>query len=136
MTWPPRSPDLASVDCLFWRYIKDAEYIPPLVTTVPQLSGRARTAVVGVALDFLNNAWTETGCKFICRTGPLVVQLKFVIKASSYGDSNASSCNSCAFYFRNTVTVKWYIISRVSVTIDGVWIGESIYWILTHRNYK
>jgi hypothetical protein len=28
------------------------------------------------------------------------------------------------------------ILSRVWVTIDGVWIGNWIYWSLTVRNYK
>jgi hypothetical protein len=30
----------------------------------------------------------------------------------------------------NIVTILW------SVIIDGVWIGNGIYWALTDRNYK
>jgi hypothetical protein len=29
-----------------------------------------------------------------------------------------------------------YNTSRILVTIDGVWIGESVYWTLSGRNYK
>jgi hypothetical protein len=29
-----------------------------------------------------------------------------------------------------------YILSRIWVTIDGVWIGNWIYWTFTERNYK
>jgi hypothetical protein len=29
-----------------------------------------------------------------------------------------------------------YILSRVSVTKTRVWIGESVYWIFTSRNYN
>jgi hypothetical protein len=28
------------------------------------------------------------------------------------------------------------ILTCMSVTIDGVWIGQQIYWLLTGRNYK
>jgi hypothetical protein len=35
-------------------------YMPPLATTLPELAGRIRDAVVTVALDLLNNVWTET----------------------------------------------------------------------------
>jgi hypothetical protein len=31
---------------------------------------------------------------------------------------------------------KMFILSRVGVTIDGVWIGKWIYWNLTNRNYN
>jgi hypothetical protein len=31
---------------------------------------------------------------------------------------------------------QFCILSRVWVTTDGVWIGDSIYWPLTDRNYK
>jgi hypothetical protein len=29
-----------------------------------------------------------------------------------------------------------FILSRVGVTKTRVWIGESVYWIFTSRNYK
>jgi hypothetical protein len=44
ITWPPRSPDLTSLDFLFWGYIKDA------------------------TLDLLNNVCTENEYRYdICR---------------------------------------------------------------------
>jgi hypothetical protein len=33
-------------------------------------------------------------------------------------------------------SIFWLLLSRVLVTVDGVWIGEYIYWTLTSRNYK
>jgi hypothetical protein len=41
---------------------------------------------------------------------------------------------SCYYYYFSTH--KSCILSRLLVTIDGVWIGEWIYWPLTGRNYK
>jgi hypothetical protein len=59
ITWPPSSPDLTPLDFFFWGYIKDAVYMPPLATTLPELAGRIRAAVATVTLDLLNNVWTE-----------------------------------------------------------------------------
>jgi hypothetical protein len=41
-------------------YIKNAVYVPPLATTLPEFAGRLRDAVATVTLDLLNNMWTET----------------------------------------------------------------------------
>jgi hypothetical protein len=40
--------------------------------------------------------------------------------------------------FANMNVFLLLILSRVGVTIDGVWVGEWIYWPLTHtpRHYK
>jgi hypothetical protein len=38
-------------------------------------------------------------------------------------------------YSKRYITFE-YVLSRVLVTIDGVWIGEQIYWTLTGRTYK
>jgi hypothetical protein len=35
-----------------------------------------------------------------------------------------------------SASLQSYILSRVWVTTDGVWIGDSIYWPLTDHNYK
>jgi hypothetical protein len=59
VTWPPRSPDLTPLDFFFWGYIKDAVYVPPLATVLPELAGRIRDAVATVILGLLYNAWTE-----------------------------------------------------------------------------
>jgi hypothetical protein len=37
-------------------YIKDAVFVPPLATTLPELAVRIRDAVATVTLD---NVWTE-----------------------------------------------------------------------------
>jgi hypothetical protein len=36
----------------------------------------------------------------------------------------------------DTVTQIHKVLSRVSVTKTLVWIGESVYWIVTSRNYN
>jgi hypothetical protein len=50
-----------------WRYIKDAVYVPPLATTLPELAGRIRDAVAKVTLDLLNNVWAETEYRYHIR---------------------------------------------------------------------
>jgi hypothetical protein len=42
-------------------------YVPPLATTLPELAGRIRAAVVAVTLSFLNYVWTEIEYRYdIC----------------------------------------------------------------------
>jgi hypothetical protein len=49
-------------------YIKDAVYVSPLATTLPELAGRKRDAVATVTLDLLNNVWSEVEYRCdICR---------------------------------------------------------------------
>jgi hypothetical protein len=67
ITWPLRSPDLTPLDYFFWGSIKDALYVPPLATTLPELAGSIRDTVATVTLDLLNNVWTETEYRYICR---------------------------------------------------------------------
>jgi hypothetical protein len=48
-------------------YIKDAVYVPPLATTLPELVGRMRDAVATFTLDLFNNVWTEIEYRYdIC----------------------------------------------------------------------
>jgi hypothetical protein len=52
----------------FCGYIKDAVYVPPLATNLPELARRIRDAVTAVTLDLLNNVRTETEYRYdICR---------------------------------------------------------------------
>jgi hypothetical protein len=72
------SPDLTPLDSFFWGHIKDAVYVPPLATTLPELAGRIRDAAVTFTLDLLNNMWTETEYRYdICRAthGALIEHL-------------------------------------------------------------
>jgi hypothetical protein len=74
---PPRSPDLTPLHFL-WGYVKDAVYVPPLATTLPELAGRIIDSVVTVTLDLLKNVWTEIEYRCdICRTthGALIKHL-------------------------------------------------------------
>jgi hypothetical protein len=77
ITWPPHSPDRTPLDFLFCGYIKDAAYLPPLVTTLLELAGRIRDAVAVVTLDLFNNMWTEIEHTYICRAthGALIEHL-------------------------------------------------------------
>jgi hypothetical protein len=73
--WQGRAYDLAtSFARLYSRglgggggYIKVAVCVPPLVTILPELAARVRDAVAAVTFDLLNNVWTETGQRCICR---------------------------------------------------------------------
>jgi hypothetical protein len=47
-------PDLTVLDFLFWEYIKDTVFMPPLVVTLPELAGRIRAAVSTITLNVLN----------------------------------------------------------------------------------
>lgn len=38
--WPPRSPDLTSLDIFFWGVNKNAVYDPPIPTTLPECPRR------------------------------------------------------------------------------------------------
>jgi hypothetical protein len=44
----------------FQGYIKDAVYVPPLATALPEFAWRTRDAVATVTLDLPNNVWIET----------------------------------------------------------------------------
>jgi hypothetical protein len=43
-TWPPHSPDIIPLDFIFWAYIKDAMYMPPMATTLPELAEKITAA--------------------------------------------------------------------------------------------
>jgi hypothetical protein len=52
-------------------------YVPPMVTTLSELAGRIRDAVLTVTLDLLNNVGTEIENRYICRAthGALIEHL-------------------------------------------------------------
>jgi hypothetical protein len=53
--WPPRSPDLTPCDFFLWGYIKDNVYVPPLPTTLDELTERINS----VDRDMLQLVWEE-----------------------------------------------------------------------------
>jgi hypothetical protein len=98
ITWPPRSPDLTRLEFFFCGYIKDAVYVPPLATTLPELAGRLTTCGLKLNTDVIS-------------AGPLSPHSTSVkCWSQKYGHitySNAFICHSCAFQFTSNVTVKW-----------------------------
>jgi hypothetical protein len=57
ITWPPRLPDLPSLDFFFWGTSR--MYMSALATTLPEFAGRIRDAVATVTVN-LYKMWTET----------------------------------------------------------------------------
>jgi hypothetical protein len=57
--WPLKSPDLTSCDSFFWRFVKEAVYVPSLPTTLDDLKNHITTAVNSVTQDILLRAWNE-----------------------------------------------------------------------------
>jgi chorismate synthase len=48
-------------------YIKDAVFVPPFTTDLPELAGSIRDAVATVTLNLFNNVWTEIEYRYdIC----------------------------------------------------------------------
>jgi hypothetical protein len=57
--WPPRSPDLTLCDFFLWGYIKDSVYVPPLPTTLDDLTERITHVINSVDRDMLQRVWEE-----------------------------------------------------------------------------
>jgi hypothetical protein len=83
MDWKERAYHLAvsftgpnSPKFLFVGYTKDAVYIVPLATTLPELVSSIITEATSVTPHFLSKVWTELECKNICRaTGVALIEL-------------------------------------------------------------
>ena len=56
--WPPRSPDLTSLDFFFWGYIKDIVYRTPVVD-LENLRGIIVATCGNVTPEMLQNIWRE-----------------------------------------------------------------------------
>jgi hypothetical protein len=55
--WPPRSPDLTPSDFLFWGFVKDTVFVPPLPANLSDLRNRITVAVTLVNRDMLTRVW-------------------------------------------------------------------------------
>jgi hypothetical protein len=53
MQWPPRSPDLTPCDFLFWGFVKDTVFVPPLPANLRDLRNRITAASALVNRDML-----------------------------------------------------------------------------------
>jgi hypothetical protein len=58
--WPPRSPNIASLNFILWEYVKDIVY-KALVTPLDEQKLRIVVAIETVtSLQMLENTWRET----------------------------------------------------------------------------
>jgi len=53
MRWPARSLDLTLCDFVFWGFVKDTVFVPPLPTNLRDLRNRITAAVALVDRDML-----------------------------------------------------------------------------------
>jgi hypothetical protein len=66
--WPPRSPDLTPLDFVFWGFVKDRVYVPPLPANVTELGTRITAAVAEVTPEMLRRVWQEIDYRWdVCR---------------------------------------------------------------------
>jgi hypothetical protein len=56
---PPRSPDLTPCDFILWGNIRDNVYVPPLPTTLDDLTERKTHVINSVDRDMLQRVWEE-----------------------------------------------------------------------------
>ena len=56
--WPPRSPDITTLDFFLWGYVKDKLFSTP-VPDITNLKARITDAFVTITEDILENTWRE-----------------------------------------------------------------------------
>jgi len=57
--WPPRSPDITTLDFFLWRYVKDKVF-SITVPDITNLKARITDAFATISEDMLENTWSET----------------------------------------------------------------------------
>ena len=60
--WPPRSPDITSLEFFLWVYVKDKVFPTP-VPDITNLKARISDAFATITEDILGNTWREIGCR-------------------------------------------------------------------------
>jgi len=66
--WPTRSPDTTPCGFFLWGYVKDQVYVPLLLTSIPELEVRIRTATETITADMLQTVWNELDYRVdVCR---------------------------------------------------------------------
>jgi len=58
--WPPRSPDITSLDFFLWRYVKGKVFSTP-VPDITNLKARITNAFATITEEMLENTWREIG---------------------------------------------------------------------------
>jgi hypothetical protein len=56
--WPPRSPDITTLDFFLWGYVKDRLYATP-IRDVAELHRKITDVIRSITSDMLNNTWAE-----------------------------------------------------------------------------
>jgi len=56
--WPPRSPDITSLEFFLWVYVKDKVFWTP-VPDITNLKARITDAFAKITEDILENTWIE-----------------------------------------------------------------------------
>jgi hypothetical protein len=68
MTWPPRPPDLTTLDFPVWVYAKDKFFVPPLPASLEVLRARITEAVSTIDEDMIRRILEEISYSWhICR---------------------------------------------------------------------
>ena len=57
--WPPRSPDVQTLDFNFWGFVKDVMHVPPLLNNLHEMHQFISEAVNKVDKDILWTVWVE-----------------------------------------------------------------------------
>jgi hypothetical protein len=73
IAWPPCSPDLTPLDFVFWGFVKDRVYVPPLPANVAELRTRITAAVAEVTPEMLRRVWQEIDYRWTSAALPMEV---------------------------------------------------------------
>jgi hypothetical protein len=77
--------------------------------------------------------WQATGRHCMARLEFSRRTIKMAPQRATSSNASEHKCCNCITTLTHYVTAVYSnILSRVCVTIDGVWIGECTYWPLTH----
>jgi hypothetical protein len=68
IAWPPRSPDLKTLDFFSWVFVKDRAFLPPLSANAAELRTRITAAVAQVTSEILRSVWQDIDYRWdVCR---------------------------------------------------------------------
>jgi hypothetical protein len=59
IAWPPRSPDLTSLDFSVLEYVKDKVFVPPIPASLKELRARITEAVATIDAHMIHRIWDE-----------------------------------------------------------------------------
>jgi hypothetical protein len=66
--WPPRFPEITTLEFLLWGFVKEEIYVPPVPMTLNNLKVRILTATAKSYQPLLQNVWHEVEYRLVvCR---------------------------------------------------------------------